>query len=103
MSEIFRFAQDDEANSHSEPLGEESLTPHKKPSFRGRRLLRLALNGYTQIQIEKILFPIMNFRFSPSARLAEESHVSLVRDISLSLNMTEYFSHSVLRYGICQF
>ena len=35
------------------------------PSFRGRKLLRLALNGYTQIQIEKILFPIMNFRFSP--------------------------------------
>ena len=35
------------------------------PSFRGRYLLRLALNGYTQIQIEKILFPIMNFRFSP--------------------------------------
>ena len=34
-------------------------------SFRGRSLLRLALNGYTQIQIEKILFPIMNFRFSP--------------------------------------
>ena len=44
-----------------------------EPSFRGRSLLRLALNGYTQIQIEKILFPIMNFRFSPSARLAEES------------------------------
>ena len=43
----------------------------------------------------------MNFRFSPSARLAEESHtsekVSLVRDISLTLNMTEYFSHSVLQ------
>ena len=45
----------------------------KPQSFRGRSLLRLALNGYTQIQIEKILFPIMNFRFSPSARLAEES------------------------------
>ena len=41
------------------------------------RLLRLALNGYTQIQIEKILFPIMNFRFSPSARLAEESQTNL--------------------------
>ena len=51
-------------------------------SFRGRSLLRLALNGYTQIQIEKILFPIMNFRFSPSARLAEESHVSLVGDFA---------------------
>ena len=38
----------------------------------------------------------MNFRFSPSARLVEESHVRLVRDISLSLNMTEDFSHSVL-------
>ena len=34
-------------------------------SFRGRSLLRLALNGYTQIQIEKMLFPIMNFQFSP--------------------------------------
>ena len=33
----------------------------------------------------------MNFRFSPSARLAEESHVSLVRDISLTLNMTEWW------------
>ena len=34
-----------------------------------------------------------------SALLAEESHIreksSLTRDISLSLNMTEYFSHSV--------
>ena len=48
----------------------------KNASFRGRSLLRLALNGYTQIQIEKILFPIMNFRFSPSARLAEESHTN---------------------------
>ena len=92
-------------------------------SFRGRSLLRLALNGYTQIQIKKILFPIMNFRFSylswisstltefrqrnsvPKASicslsgmnavqkfallgLPNESHVSLVRDISLSLNMT---------------
>ena len=43
------------------------------PVIQSRYLLRLALNGYTQIQIEKILFPIMNFRFSPSARLAEES------------------------------
>ena len=58
-------------------------------SFRERSLLRLALNGYTQIQIEKMLFPIMNFRFSPSARLADESHANLVRDISLSLNMTK--------------
>ena len=62
-----------------------------EPSFRGRSLLRLALNGYTQIQIEKILFSIMNFRFSPSARLAEESHTSLVRDISLLFNMTEWW------------
>ena len=41
----------------------QSKTP--KQSFRGCSLLHLALNGYTQIQIEKILFPIMNFRFSP--------------------------------------
>ena len=34
------------------------------PIIQSRYLLRLALNGYTQIQIEKILFPIMNFRFS---------------------------------------
>ena len=37
----------------------------------------------------------MNFRFSPSARLAEESHARnntrLARELSLSLNMTEYF------------
>ena len=75
-------------------VGEESHTTLKV--IQSRYLLRLALNGYTQIQIEKILFPIMNFRFSPSARLVEESHVRLVRDISLSLNMTEDFSHSIL-------
>ena len=63
--------------SHSEPTGEESHTnqqsfradrrwiSHKPKSVIQGRLLRLALNGYTQIQIEKILFPIMNFRFSP--------------------------------------
>ena len=51
-------------NRHSEPTGEEShVSPSK--SFRGRSLLCLALNGYTQIQIEKIFFTIMNFRFSP--------------------------------------
>ena len=33
---------------------------------------------------------------SHSEPLGEESHVRLVRDISLSLNMTEDFSHSVL-------
>ena len=85
-----------------------------KQSFRGRSLLRLALNGYTQIQIEKILFPIMNFRFSPSARLAEESLANpnshseplgdeshtrykskFAKNLSLSLN-TNPISHSVL-------
>ena len=59
-------------NSHSEDAVRR-IPCKPELSFRGRRLLRLALNGYTQIQIEKILFPIMNFRFSPSARLAEES------------------------------
>mgnify|MGYP004657341101 CR=1 FL=1 len=49
-------------NQSFRAVGEESLANLKVIQS---RLLRLALNGYTQIQIEKILFPIMNFRFSP--------------------------------------
>ena len=54
LLEISRFAQDDEANRHSEPLGEESQAnpnSHSEPT-------------------------------------GDESLSSLVRDISLSLNMT---------------
>ena len=79
---------------HSEGVARR-ISCKPKPSFRGRYLLRLALNGTVPNQIKKRGFRLwfVNSHFvRASARLAEESHARdnarPVRDLSLSLKMT---------------